>query len=330
MANDIPQYEPESGDEGQLDEFGFPIPTQEDMEAEYLRTHQTMALADQMRREEAQLPTDIGPAPMLTQITPSAPPLMLPVSRGRMYMGPALSAAQEREFLQSAPGTSRNLVAPPVMTPEQQAAAVSSVAAMTRPTDPYMTASDPVLRQFSANERIRQAVAGGMSFPQAFQLYGMDALGQGVKPMSPYQMESTQLRAKELAQREAAAKANLELRRQALGQNFETITEKIPATEAVPATPGQPAKKGIFGIGSRAAVPATPAVPATGEKTISRRVRVSSPDASTAKSETAATATAGTPMRIKTRAQYDALPPGAVYIGTDGKLKQKPAALQPQ
>lgn len=304
MANDIPQYEPEPGDEGQLDEFGIPIPTQEDMEAEYLRTHQTIALADQMRREEAQLPTDIGPAPMLTQVTPSAPPLTLPVSRGRMYMGPALSSAQEREFLQSAPGTSINLVAPPTAPAPTR---LERLQAMDRPgtrtvslmeESPYSDVSMAAQQAMMRYEAIRRFNAGDRS-PETV------AAALGTKVTTPRARQTAVVPGVGLVDRETGSVITPV-------PQTETVTETIPATEGVPATPGQAARSGFLGIGARPAVPATAAIPAAGEKKITRKVTVTSPTATS------------TPGRITTKAQFDALPSGTVYIGKDGKRYRKP------
>lgn len=92
----------------------------------------------------------------------------------------------------------------------------------------------------------------------------------------------------------------------------QTITEKIPATEAIPPTAAQAARKGFLGIGARPAIPATPGVPGQPERTISRKVPIESPVAAAA------------PERVTTKAQFDALPKGTIYVGEDGKRYRKP------
>ena len=146
-------------DKPQLDEFGEPIPTQEEMnkqasdrEAERLKTDQTIKLVGAMNQTVAPLamtlptqaaPVGAPPPPMTgTQSPPSAPVAPppqpsagaayqfgrgigvlaappTPTNQGRMYMGPAMAPGQEQQFMQSAPGTRMNLMPPPAPMPPQ-------------------------------------------------------------------------------------------------------------------------------------------------------------------------------------------------------------------
>lgn len=142
--------------ERQYDEFGEPIPTEEelakqraDQEAERLKTEQALKLAGGMTGLEGQLPntlpTQVAPVPAVPQPAAmggaayqegrgigvlAAPPRA--TNQGRMYMGPAMAPQQEQQFMQSAPGTRMNLMPPPpVMSPDQQAAMQGSMAAGT-------------------------------------------------------------------------------------------------------------------------------------------------------------------------------------------------------
>lgn len=63
-------------------------------------------------------PQAAPPIPSPVGIQPPAAPLNLPVSAGRMYMGPMLSAAEEAAFRASKAPTSVNLMPPPVVQSE--------------------------------------------------------------------------------------------------------------------------------------------------------------------------------------------------------------------
>lgn len=170
------------------------------------------ALAEASAAAE-ELEASITPSPMLTSIgqpppgipytggpmatsTPLAPPpapapsapLSLPISGGRMYMGPSLTPDQEEAFLASAPRTSQVLV-PPAAEP----GAAARIAAATAPPTisaaagaPSPTSIYPEMRQFYAQEQIKKAIAGGMDPNTALQTYGSEFFTRGgPKPISP-------------------------------------------------------------------------------------------------------------------------------------------------
>lgn len=172
------------------------------------------ALAEASAAAE-ELEASITPSPMLTSIgqpplgipytagpmatsTPIAPPpapapsapLSLPISSGRMYMGPSLTPDQEEAFLASAPRTSQVLV-PPAAEP----GAAARIAAATAPPTisaaagaPSPTSIYPEMRQFYAQQQIRNAVASGMPMDEAVQTYGSEFFTRaGSKPMTEFQ-----------------------------------------------------------------------------------------------------------------------------------------------
>lgn len=186
-----------------VDEYGEPIPTQAELDRERQRIEELRRASEEAAALERQLstqlptapvglPQDVGPAPMATEVAqvPSAPPLSLPVSKGRMYMGPAMTPEEELAFRSAPSLQSRVLVPPP--TPEASAGAASRVAAMTAPEPisayggaPSPTSIYPEMRQFYAQQQIRKAVEAGTPISQAMQLYGPEFFARGAKPITP-------------------------------------------------------------------------------------------------------------------------------------------------
>jgi hypothetical protein len=149
--------------------------------------------------------------------------------------------------------------------------------------------------------------------------------------MTPFQKASLEARNAELELRRKAAEAKPL-------PTDETVTEEYQTkpVKAKPAQPAQPASSGLgfLGIGAHPALPAVEAVEAQPAKTIkqTRKLR-SGEQGNFAPKETQA---APTPVdlpnpaqpqgaqTVTTKAQYDALPSGAIYIGKDGKRYKKP------
>lgn len=110
---------------------------------------------------------------------------------------------------------------------------------------------------------------------------------------------------------------------------LETVTETIPAVEGVPAVPPVPAKPLINILGvpipftGKAAVPGFPGVEARGERKITRKIPAKAQtEVKTAPLSDVTETEPGFP-KVTSKAQYDALKPGTIYIGKDGKKYRK-------
>ena len=161
----------ELDDEVQLDEFGEPIPTQEELEAEARKreqerldnlhkTQQAMALVDAAKQEEAQLAQpggtpgyEFGRGIGVLQPPPTS---ALSNSMGRMYMGPNVSDAALQAMVPQ--GRSFNALAPP--TPEASAGAGARVQALTAPEP-----NSAVLARMQANDRPGNRTIGVANVP---------------------------------------------------------------------------------------------------------------------------------------------------------------------
>jgi hypothetical protein len=294
-------------DKPQLDEFGEPIPTQEEMnkqaadrEAERLKTDQTIKLVGAMNQTVAPLPmtlptqsSPVGapPPPMTgTQPPPGAPvapppqpgaPPMAP--QGRMYMGPSMTAPQESAFMQSPAGTRTNLMPPPSGPPPsrlQQLQAQDQPGSRTLGIRDEPTYSDAsmanqqnamryeAMKKFDAGDRSPEVIAAAM---------GRAAPNQ----MTPYQQAQVQ-RWNKPSTITPYQQAEIDRwKRQDSKPETQTETEKIAATPGSAGVEAQSARKGIFGIGARPATAAVPAVAPQGERTITRKVPVETPSAKT-------------------------------------------------
>ncbi len=213
------------------------------------------------------------------------------------------------------------------------------------------------MREIQSGANAAQAFAkwGPMLFRQATGI--PEAIDRSVPtPITPQQLIQNKLNqakfdaAQEAAKAKALAatqmtpyqEASLALRKQAMEAKppptDETVTEEYQTkpVKAQAARAAQAASSGLgfLGIGAHPALPAVPAVEAQPAKTIkqTRKLR-SGEQANFAPKETQA---APTPVdlpnpaqpqgaqTVTTKAQYDALPSGAIYIGKDGKRYKKP------
>lgn len=172
--------------EEQYDEFGNPIPTEEELAAmeqerkdRESRTAQALAAAAAMKEEEAMLPNTL---PTQAPVTPPGgaayqfgrgigvlQPPATPANQGRMYMGPAMTPGQEQTFMQSAPGTRINLMPPPSSPPPsrlEQAQAQDAPSSRTigiHDEPPYSDASLAAQKNRMAFEAIQKFNAGDRS-----------------------------------------------------------------------------------------------------------------------------------------------------------------------
>jgi hypothetical protein len=266
----------------QYDEYGYKIPTPEelakqraDQEAERLKTEQTLKLVGAMNQTVAPLPMTLP-----TQSTPVGPPLNLPVSRGRMYMGPAMSPQQESAFMQTPSTTSQNLMPPPSGPPAsrlERAQATDQPGSRTigiNDEPPYSDLSLAnqqnmmrynAMKAFDAGDRSPETMAAAMGNTRGLP-----------SPMSAAQQLNYSLQAKRLSQDKEIA---MEREKRLLNPPA-TETETIPAVTGSDAVPAQAARSGFLGIGVRPAIPAVPAVAARGERKITRKVQPATPDGS--------------------------------------------------
>ncbi len=229
MANDIP-----------IDPLEFSVPTQEELDdvkerlAEEERQRQkTVSLAlDTQERLESQLPTalptqpiappsDVGPFPMRAAIAPPEP-LNLPVSSGRMYMGPAMSAEEEAAFRAKPSGTSINLVPPPAVT---GLSGLERAQALDRPGTrtisigggtPTITSIDPASQRFAAIQGYQSDLNAGMD-PSVVQQKWAPFLFAPGRSTSGMMTENQRV--------------NAEMRAQQLGLQEESLAERKAAQQ---------------------------------------------------------------------------------------------------
>ena len=128
----------------QFDEYGQPIPSQEELEAQFGGPAQGPQVA-------VAPPPPVMPPPQA--MPPGLQTTVDPSQQGRMYMGPALSAPQEAAFMQSAPGTR---VAPP-------RGVVPPAASSSGPLPPWMANPAPP----SANTMDQLSQSWGVPLAQA-------------------------------------------------------------------------------------------------------------------------------------------------------------------
>lgn len=110
--------------------------------------------------------------------------------RNRMYMGPNTSGAggtsPQDFFGLVTPYNVRinNLAPPEPLTPEAQSALQGRLAAATgqKQYDPRLTAIDPTLRQFAAQDQIRRAMDQGITAADAMRIYGQGLFAPVVPP----------------------------------------------------------------------------------------------------------------------------------------------------
>lgn len=105
--------------------------------------------------------------------------------RNRTYMGPNIPGGgpSPQQFFQDAPSNILiNRLPPP--TPEAAAGAAGRIAAMTsqKQYDPRLTAIDPTLRQFAAQDQIRRAMDQGITAADAMRIYGQGLFAPVVPP----------------------------------------------------------------------------------------------------------------------------------------------------
>lgn len=298
------------------DEFGEPIPTQAQLETERAKQEELRRAAEEAAALEAQLP--------------SSTPLSLPVSSGRMYMGPSMTPEQETAFRASPSLPSQILVPPP--TQESSAGAAARVAAMTAPPTisaaagaPSPTSIYPEMRQFYAQQQIRKAVESGVPINQAMQLYGQEFFARSAKPITPIE----QARLDASARREKGIQSRFDVaEKRRLGQP--TIGEtseyrrslasmRSAESELLKMTPedqqDNPGKVSLLVEERNKAYD----VVAPYERKFGRQPTETITRPATTISPPSMTPAATGPVKITSKAQRDALPRGSVYIGPDGK-----------
>lgn len=276
---------------------------------------------------------DPGPratsSPLIEQMKQEEASLTLPISKGRMYMGPMLSPEAEKAFLQKPSGTSINLMPPPSGPPPTQleniqAASPSWATPISIRRDvPMPIPEDPGAARFALLSEYQRMRAAGVPESEAASRVGLNLMGAsgygmgrrynvaGVGLVDQYGNVVAPAPKKE---QRGVSVAGVGLVNPVTGEVMVPTPEKITETETIPATfgtpaiPAQSARKGFLGIGAREAAPAVPATPAKGEKRITTTVR----------------GEPTSPEKITSKAEYDALPKGAIYIGKDGKRYRKP------
>jgi hypothetical protein len=331
----------------QYDEFGQPIPTQEEQAAQEQerlknesKTAQTLQLVRAMNQNVAPLPMTLPtqPAPAVRpplinrggqQYAGSPPVAAPPAPQGRMYMGPAMSPDQEAAFMQSPAGTRINLMPPPpggsAMTQLQQAQAADRPGSRTISLDsapPSITSSDEASQRFAVQQQIQQAIKGGMTAADALATYGQDLFGAGGKPMTPYQRAEVDrwnqpkaITPFQRAQMDRWKNQGAAPPKATTAVN--NVHKSLLASEMV-------ARQGNDPTATRRAIKTRQdfeaAHPELGMSGTAPTATGTTP-AATAPAPLAAPT--GAPKKITSQAQYDALPPGAVYIGKNGKKHQK-------
>lgn len=242
-------------------------------------------LLDMMRQEE-------DAALAASGVTATQPPtsLNLPISSGRMYMGPALKPGAEEAFLQMPSGTSWNLAPPPTAPAPtelerlQAADLPGSRTISIRRDVPMPMPEDPRMARFAMLEEYQRLRAAGVPETEAVSRIGLNYFGTQMKPITPYQQENLAMQRRRLDLAEASQEAKT--------APVETVTEIVPdepGLPTIPATPGE--KRSLFGIDFlRRDIPPTPEIPGTPGKPAQRitrkitapsgteKVRVKSPD----------------------------------------------------
>jgi hypothetical protein len=319
-------------------------PTPEELQAaEMAKTAQTLQLVQAMNQTVAPLPmtlpTQAAPAgtpppPPMTAtqpppVAPVAPPSQpgagagaayqpgrgigvlaaspTPTNQGRMYMGPAMTAPQEQQFMESAPGTRMNLMPPP--TPEQSAGAASRIApesdpaALARlqaadvpgsrtigvrsesPTSDASLANQRnamlynAMKKFDAGDRSPENMAlllgKTTSAGKRYNVAGVGLVDENGRVITPH--PNLPLTRTVQGVGLVDAKTGKVIVPSVQKPETQTETETIPAQPGSPGSPAQAARSGIFGIGARPATPAVAEVPARGERKVTRKVPVQSP-----------------------------------------------------
>lgn len=199
-------------DEGrQLDEFGFPIPTEEELAAERAKTDQVLQLNAAAAAAENQLPADMPPSPMLTQLQPPTAPLNLPVSKGRMYMGPTMSPTEEAAFHAMPSGTSINLMPPPAGPPLGPLERLQAADLPGQRTLSIGAAYDPAMERYQAQQAIQSAIQRGIPSSDAIRLYGQGLFPPERGAMTDFQRANALMRQQQLNQ-QAKAEADRQRR----------------------------------------------------------------------------------------------------------------------
>lgn len=163
--------------------------------------------------------------PLLDQMKREEASLTMPISSGRMYMGPMLSPEEERAFLQKPSGTSINLMPPPAGPPLTQLENIQAASPpwatpiSIRRDVPMPIPEDPGAARFALISEYQRMRAAGVPESEAVSRVGLDYfLPQGrYSRLTPYQELSTGLRERQLDLAEQAQRERLarESRREA-------------------------------------------------------------------------------------------------------------------
>lgn len=157
----------ESDYQSSPDERADATPTADELQAaELAKTKQALLVAAAMQQSESQLPSRLPTQPAPVQ--PPAAPLPMPVSRGRMYMGPASGPALDA-FTAGRGPSSVNLMPPPSGPPPsrlEQAQAQDAPGSRTigiNDEPPYSDASMANQRNSMIYEAMKKIQAGDTS-----------------------------------------------------------------------------------------------------------------------------------------------------------------------
>jgi hypothetical protein len=260
---------------------------------------------------------------------PVPPPNTTPLSSptARMYMGPNISDSEVRALVP--PGMSMNLMPSP--TPDQSEGAAGRVAAMTAPKfrygEPTLTSIDPASRQFAARQAIQQMVSQGTPLANAMQQFPEFLSQTGQRPMTDYQREALRLREEDIKRKTANAEKPKPLpppkATQAVHETFQALNKKQAAFEIT----GDLRKARQAQIEKDAFVRQHPELglkpeldtpPATGTAAPAPAAAPPAAMALAAKPPTSA------PQKVTSKAEFDALPRGAIYTDSNGKRFRKP------
>jgi hypothetical protein len=216
-----------------------------------------------MKAEESRLPGRAGVS-LLDQTRPD--------TRGRMYMGPAMTAGQESAFAAAPEGARINLMPPPTgpaPTRLQELQALDrppdatgfggSKTLSIRPADPFSDASVAHARNaavYDAVMKIRANAEAGIPSPPELQALAMSGGATGGLTPAQAAAAADRRRAQDWREQQAGA---------------QTMSETVDEVNSIPATPGTPEGVSFWG-GRIPAVPPTPAVPGHGKLTVTKKI----------------------------------------------------------
>lgn len=220
------------------DTLTFSDMTAEEMLAEQRRLEDEAIVAARLREPvpefdptyavpAAVAPQAAPPIPSPVGIQPPAAPLNLPVSAGRMYMGPMLSAQEEAAFRASPSPTSINLMPPPVVQSELErlraADLPGSRTISIRRDVPIPMPENPALLRSATIQEYQRMRNAGVPETEARSRSGVDIVGSQFGRygmMTPFQEQSLAARARDQEIKESAQR----LREQAQASKGESAT----------------------------------------------------------------------------------------------------------